>query len=594
MAKIAQQRVPLGAKRIIVHTRRMLLVDLLSIIVGIVGGLGAVVFRLFIKFNHILFHENLLPILHLLGIHSTTPIDPALILIPAIGGLIVGPIVAKVAPETKGHGIPEVMEAVLLRGGKIRSRVALVKIFVSSITIGSGGSAGREGPIAQIGASIGSILGKISKLDPHDTRLLVTCGLSAGIAGTFNAPLGGALFGMEVLLRNIGLFDAIPIIFSSVIGATTASMFLGSKPSFIIPHVPRWTPQEIPLYLLHGVLIGIIAVVWVELFYLVEELMEKVPLDLQFKPALGGIVAGLLLATFPEHGIGGVGYEGVNEALMGYLTLGILLALAVSKMLATSFTIGSGGSGGIFAPSLYIGAMFGGALSQMYMHLFGKVISEPLGYTLAGMAALFAGAAQAPLNVIIMIPEMSGSYSLIPPIMASAGTSFLVSWLLLRGSSIYTRKLERRGLKVRMLSSFILDSVKAEEIMTRDVVTIDANAPIAVLMTMFEENPYTGYPVVHDGKLVGMVTRYDLERAKKEIPPEKLSDMKVIDIATKNVVKAYPDETIREVIEKMKKHKISRLPVVSREDPFKVVGIISIRDLVRAFEKAIEREEKGI
>jgi CIC family chloride channel protein len=587
------KEIPLRSRRLLIHTRRIILIDALSLIVGVIGGLGAVIFRLFIKFNHIIFQEKLLHLLHFLGL-SGGLLDPALVLAPILGGLVVGPIVAKLAPETKGHGVPEVMEAVLLRGGRIRTRVALVKIIVSSITIGSGGSAGREGPIAQIGASFGSILGRIARLDPHDMRLLVTCGLSAGIAGTFNAPLGGALFGMEILLRNIGLFDAIPIIFSSVVGATTASIFLGERPSFIIPHVPKWAPQEIPIYLLHGAIMGLIAVAWVTLFYAVEDLFDKIPLKQHVKPALGAIVAGVLLALFPEFGVGGVGYEGVNKALAGSMTLGLLLILALAKMLATAFTVGSGGSGGVFAPSLYIGAMFGSSLFYLYAAAFGGLVNDPLGYALAGMAALFAAAAQAPLNVIIMIPEMSRSYTLIPPIMASAGTSFVIAWLLLRGSSIYTKKLEKRGIRVRMLSSFILDSVKVEEIMTSKVVTIEADAPLPVLATMFEENPYTGYPVVKDGRLVGMVTRSDLERAKKLYPKEKLLDMKVIDIASKSVVKAYPDETIREVVEKMRKYKISRFPVVSREDPYRVVGIISIRDLVKAFEKAIEREEKGV
>ncbi|MCE4599486.1 MAG: chloride channel protein [Desulfurococcales archaeon] len=576
-----------------IATRRILLVDLLAIIAGIAGGLGAVLFRYIIKITQELFFTDIYVVLD-----NSLPdlsLNPALILLPAIGGLIVGPLVARVAPETRGHGVPEVMEAVLLRGGRIRARVAAVKVLVSSITIGSGGSAGREGPIAQIGASVGSLIGQIARLSPHDLRLLVACGLSAGIAGTFNAPLGGAIFGLEILLRNVGPFDAIPVLFSSVIGAATASIFLGSRPSFEIPSVPQWSPIEIPVYILHGVIMGLIAVAWVKIFYTIEEFFSRLRIKLSLKPAIGGLFTGILLAMFPGYGIGGVGYEGVEMALMGVLTSSLMLILGISKILATSLTVGSGGSGGIFAPSLYIGSMFGGLLGRLYSDLFPSVAGDPLGYTLAGMASLFAGAAQAPLNVIIMIPEMSRSYSLIPPIMASAGASFIVSWLLLRGSSIYTIKLEKRGVKVRMLTSYILESVVAEEVMTRRFTTIPPEAPLAALETIFDETLQGDYIIVdrRKGELIGIVTRKDIENIKKQRPKD-YTRIKAIEIAKRDIEVAYPDETIKEVLDKMKRSNQTTIPVVKREDRNKLVGIITMRDILRAYELALEKEEKGI
>ena len=574
--------------------RRVIVVDLLAIAAGIAGGLGAVLFRYMIKAAQTVFFGH---------IHSTlstvTPsfngLDYTLIVLPAIGGLIIGPLVAKAAPETRGHGVPEVMEAVLLKAGRIRPRVAAVKVLVSSITIGSGGSAGREGPIAQIGASIGSLLGRLFKLGPHDMRLLVTCGLSAGIAGTFNAPLGGAIFGMEILLRNVGPFDAIPILFSSVIGAATASVFLGSRPSFYIPGVPEWDPLEIPLYILHGAIIGIVAVAWVRIFYAVEGLFSRLRLDQALKPALGGLLTGVLLALFPVYGVGGVGYEGVEMALLGTLPATLMLVLGLSKIIATSLTVGSGGSGGIFAPSLYIGAMFGGLLGTLYTELLPDYVNGALGYTLAGMAALFAGAAQAPLNVIVMIPEMSGSYSLIPPIMASAGSSFIVSWTLLRGSSIYTLKLERRGVRVRMFQSFILDSVTVEEVMTRRVPVVPPDAPLAAVEAIFDEHLHGYYLVVDRSKreLLGIATRRDLDRIKR-LKPSEYQRVKVIEITRRSPTVAYPDETIREVLEKMKRAGVASLPVVSRENPKRLLGVITARDILKAYEIAMEREEKGV
>ena len=563
------------------YARKWILLDLLGGIAGIVGGLGAVFFRMMISLNQKLFFETILPAISL----DLGGVNPALILLPALGGLIIGPLIMRFAPETKGHGVPEVMEAVALRGGRIRKRVALLKVLVSSITIGSGGSAGREGPIAQIGATIGSILGQIFKLDPGDVKLLVVCGLSAGIAGTFNAPLGGALFGMEVLYRGIHLFNAMPVILASVLGATVASVFLGSSPAFKVVSATTWTPPELLLYILLGGFFGLLSVLWVRIFYGIEDLFEKVSTPSSLKPALGGLLVGVIGMFFPGYGVMGVGYEGVNMVLAGELALATLLILGAAKLLATAFTIGSGGSGGVFAPSLYIGSMFGGALGTIFHTLFPSLATDPSTYALAGTAALFAGAAQAPINVIIMIPEMSGDFALIPPIMTSSVTSFFVAWLYLRGSSIYTLKLERRGIKIRMGRSFALDSIKVGEIMNRDVITVSPDMPVRALELMFEEHHHTGYPVVEDGKLVGIVTLSDVQK----VQPWERGDTKVADIASRELVVAYPDESVHEALDKMVEKDVGRLPVVERGDPSRIIGIISKHDILRAFEIAAER-----
>ena len=564
------------------YARRWILLDVLGCVVGVLGGLGAVLFRLMISINRMLFFDTILPHISL----NFGETNLGMILLPALGGLIIGPIITRLAPETKGHGVPEVMEAATLRGGRIRKRVAFLKVIVSSITIGSGGSAGREGPIAQIGATLGSIMGQLFKLDARSMRLLVVCGLAAGIAGTFNAPLGGALFGLEILYRGIGLFNAMPVILSSVIGATVASVFLGRKPAFNPEGVTTWTPQELPLYLLLGVVFGILSIIWVKVFYAVENFFEKLNASPQLKPAIGGLIVGLIGVFYAGYGIMGVGYEGIDLVLAGKLTLTLLIVLGLLKMLATSFTIGSGGSGGIFAPSLYIGSMFGGALGILFHTMFPSIVTQPATYALAGMAALFAGAAQAPINVIIMIPEMSGTFTLIPPIMASSTMSFFIAWLILRGSSIYTIKLERRGIRLRMSRSFILDSIKVEEVMNRNVVTLSPEMPVPALETLFEEYHHTGYPVVKDGKLIGIVTISDVQK----IPPEKRDKLKIRDIASRKLVVTYPDETVHQALDKMYVKDVGRLPVVDRRDPTKILGIISKHDILKAFELAERRE----
>lgn len=563
------------------YVKRWIILDLLGGLAGVAGGLGAIVFRLIIDLNNHLFFETILPYVSI----DLGDFNLGLIVLPVLGGLIIGPIIMRFAPETKGHGVPEVMEAVALRGGRIRKRVAFMKVIVSSITIGSGGSAGREGPIAQIGSTVGSILGQIFKLEPQDVKVLVVCGLSAGIAGTFNAPLGAAIFGMEILFRGIGLFNAMPVILASVIGTATAVSFLGQKPAFDIEGVTSWTPPELAFYILLGLIFGIISVIWVKGFYGIEEGFEKLPIHPRYKPALGGLFTGFLIMLFPSYGIMGVGYEGINMVLIGELSLILLVTLGVLKIMATSFTIGSGGSGGIFAPSLYIGSMFGGALGLIFHYVFPSVVHQSFPYALAGMAALFAGAAQAPINVIIMIPEMSNDFTLIPPIMASSMTSFFVTWLFLRGSSIYTIKLQRRGVNLRMGRLFPLDLIKVEEVMTEEVITVAPEMPVAALEMLFEEYHHTGYPVVKDGKLTGIVTLLDVQK----LPHDVRRVTKVGKIASEDLTVTYPDETVHLALDKMYEKDIGRLVVVDRKNPKHILGIISKHDILQAEQIADQR-----
>jgi len=565
---------------------RFLFLDLLGGIAGVIGGLGAIVFRLMIKFNHWIFFDVVLPRL------SNTPLGNwSIALLPALGGLIIGPIIMRLAPETKGHGVPEVMEAVALKGGKIRKRVAFIKILVSSVTIGSGGSAGREGPIAQIGASFGSLLGDIFKLRPNEVKLLVVCGLSAGIAGTFNAPLGGALFGMEVLYREIELMSAVPIVLASVIGAAVASAYLGLKPSFIVPSDYVFTnPAELVWYLILGIVFGFLAVIWVKLFYAIEDLFEELRVPNELKPAIGGLIVGMIGVYLGKYGIMGVGYEGVDMALNGQFNIMLLFILGLFKMIATAFTIGSGGSGGIFAPSLYIGAMFGGVLGVLFHRMAPWMVRRPFMYCLAGMAALFAGAAQAPLNVIIMIPEMANDYSLIPPLMVCSAMSFIIARLFMRGSSIYTLKLERRGIRIKVGGLLLLENVRVEEIMTREVIYVHPDMNLAEVEEIMERSYYHGYPVVEDGKLIGIITFEDIAK----VPREKRHKVKVKDILKDKVIVTYPDESVQEALNKMYKYKIGRLPVVDRENPKRLLGIITRSDILNAYKIAIRRMSTAI
>ncbi|MCE4610546.1 MAG: chloride channel protein [Desulfurococcales archaeon] len=570
----------MATKRILLDRRslRHLKLDVLAIIVGVLGGFAAYFLRATIGAAGEIYSTLTRSILALS--------DPTATAASALlGGLVVGPIVYILVTEARGHGVPEVMAALLERGGRIHWKVAPIKILAASVTIGSGGSAGREGPIAQTGATLGSMVGQLAKLEPHEQKIIVAAGLAAGVAATFNAPLGGALFAIEVLLRIAGPVDAVPIVLASVIGTVVGEELIGEGITFRVPRLPVWRPEEIPLFILHGIILGLAASVWVRLFYTFEEVFEKLPGPKWIRPAIGMGLAGFIAGFFPGLGVSGVGYEGVEKALQGQLAVEMLLLLAIAKAVATGLTVGSGGSGGIFAPSLYIGSMLGYALGLQYP------LGDPLAFSLAGMAALFAGAAYAPLTMSIMIPEISGSFTLIAPIMASAGTAYVVSRIVLGGSNIYTIKLERRGVRVRLLTSLIMDSVRVGDIMSSPVTTVRADATLRELERLAAEKPYGGYPVVDDGKLVGIVTRRDLERAIERFGYEKAMTMRVRDIMTSPVIVAYPDETLRQALDKMNRYGVSRLPVVQRGASDRVIGIVTRRDILEAIEKALEEEE---
>jgi len=559
------------------YIERWALIDLLGALAGIIGGLGAIVFRLMINFNNYLFYSLIAKVLNFNfnGLNLGIPIATGL------GGLIVGLLVTKFAFEAKGHGVPEVMESIYLRGGVIRKRVAFIKIIASSITIGSGGSAGREGPIAQIGASMGSTLGQLFHLTSKDVRLLTICGLSAGIAGTFNAPLGGALFGLEVLYRGIEPFDAIPIIIAVVLGTAIATWYLGNQPAFRVSGLSFNNPTELIFYIILGIVFGFIAVLWVKLFYAFERFFDELNVKDEIKPAIGAFIAGLIGMFMPTLGILGVGYEGIEMALAGLLPPLMLLGLGVVKMVATSLTIGSGGSGGIFAPSLYVGCMLGGFLGVLFKSIAPTLVAQPYTYCLAGMASLFAGAAQAPLTVIIMIPEMCANYSLLLPIMISSSISYFIAWSFMRGSSIYTLKLERRGVHIKVGRPEILDLIQVKEVMSKKVITVKANMPASLLEIMVIETGHVGFPVVEDSKLIGFVTIEDLKKVK----PEELDKVKIRDIASRRLIVAYPDESLSSVLTKMYKYNVGRLPVVDRNDESRLLGIISKTDILMAYKK---------
>jgi CIC family chloride channel protein len=561
---------------------RWIYLDLLSIVVGISGGLGAVAFRKLVELSHDFFFGFLLPLL---------PNSYFVVLLPVLGGLIVGPLIYKLAPEAKGDGISHIMIALQRFTGDIRKRAGLVLIFTSAITLGSGGSAGREGPIALIGASAGSAIGKAIRLSARDLKVLTCCGVASGIAATFNAPMGGAIFSMEVISKKFTSLDAVPILLAAVVGKAVATELIDPVPEFVNPNF-YFTTFDMVLCFFIGPLFGFLSFLWVKGYYFFEDRFQDLPLPDILKPAVGGLTAGVCGIFFFEFGIMGVGYEGINNVFMlaarapATDLLLLLLALGLLKMLATSSTVGSGGSGGVFAPTLYIGTMFGLAAGMLAEILAPDQIANPLDYGLLGMGALFAGTAGAPLTCIFMITEMTGNYSGLPSLIICCITSYTVARILLKGGSIYTIKLMRKGIYLD-LPQPVLSEVSVGEAMHKEVITVSPLCRISEVRDGIYRCNYTGFPVVDEGRLVGMITFDDIRR----IPPHEQEKMTVKEVAVRAPITINPHQSAKMAMDIMYENDVGRLAVVEKDDPQKLIGIITRSDVIRAYEREMKRSQ---
>jgi len=408
---------------------------ILAVVVGILTGFGSVGF---IYLLDQIAEFAVGPVASMLDVFG-----PAnLVLLPALGGLVAGPLIHRFAREARGHGVPEVMTALANKGGQIRKRVASIKVITSSLTIGFGGAAGREGPMVQIGSAIGSAVGSWTKLDPHRVRTLVTCGAAGGVAATFNAPIGGAIFAMEVLIGRVQT-DFLLVLLTSLSSCMVARSYLGNYPAFTAPAYDLVSGRELPLYFLMGLVLGWAAILYVRALYKAEDLFSAWRFPDYLKPAVGGLMVGLVLRYFPE--VYGAGFPAVESALWVRFPWELLVGLFVAEFLANCATLGSGGSGGVFAPSLYMGAMLGGAFGTLVHAMFPEWTAGSGAYAMVGMAAFFAATAKAPTTSILILFEMTNDYRIMLPLMAATVASVYQSHRM-SPFSIYTLKLHRRGI----------------------------------------------------------------------------------------------------------------------------------------------------
>ncbi len=563
-----------------IRTNEHTIMAVLAVVVGIAGGFGAIGFRYLIDFLQTIAYgssDELLEVVATIPWHIK-------IWIPALGGVIVGPLVYFLAREAKGHGVPEVMEAVALRSGIIRKRIVLVKSLASAVSISTGGSVGREGPIVQIGSAIGSTLGQILKVSADRMRTLVGCGAAAGIAATFNAPIAGSMFALEIILGDFGLATFSPIVISSVVATAVSRAYLGDTPAFIVPTYELVSVWEFPIYLFLGLFCAVVGVTFTKTLYRVEDLFDSFKFPEYLKAVIGGLILGALGLAFPQ--ILGVGYGAMDMVLMQQIAWWLMLLLVVVKILATSITIGSGGSGGIFAPSLFLGAMAGGFFGMVVHTLFPATTASPGAYSIVGMGAVVAATTHGPLSAILILFEMTGDYKIILPLMFSCIVGAIASGQLLK-DSIYTLKLGRRGVNIKEGKEVnILKSIRVSEVMTRGVETISEGCTMEVMADIIAKSKFNSFPVLDsDNSLAGIVSFNDYSEA---IFNEDLKHLLVAkDLATSDVVTVSADDNLYAALEKISRKDFATLPVMSVRDPGRLVGIVSRRDIIRAYDKAV-------
>ena len=480
----------------------------LSVAVGAGAGLGAIAFRWLITTFTTMFtgHVDYAGASQLGNPHLPWLGRYVVLVAPVVAGLVYGPLVHAFAREARGHGVPEVMYAVARRGGRIAPQVAGVKALASALCIGGGGSVGREGPIVQIGAALGSTFGGVFGVPESRRRVMVACGSAAGIAATFNAPLAGVFFAMELILSDFAARSFGMVVLSAVTASVIARAALGDAPFL---HLPAFHVQHVGEYLLFaglGVLAGAVGVGFTRVLYAVEDLCDWAWRGPEWlRPAIGGLLLGLLLLALPQ--MYGVGYPVLGDGVAGRYGIAFLLVLLVGKMVATSLTIGIGGSGGVFAPSLFIGAMLGSAFGQTATTTLPGLAGQSGAYALIGMGAVFAGAARAPITAVVIMFELTGEYSIILPLMVSIVLSTGVSHLL-SGDTIYSLKLRRRGVDLsHPPASAQLDHTSVGQVMTPVERTIGASTDIEKAVALLETVPHGQLPVIDaNGDYRGVLT----------------------------------------------------------------------------------------
>jgi chloride channel protein, CIC family len=506
------------------------------------------------------------------------------LLVPMIGGLVVGPLVHFLAPEAEGHGVPEVIEAVMMRGGRIRKRVATVKSLASALTIGTGGSVGREGPVVQIGAALGSTVGQLLRLPAEQMKTLAACGAAGGIAAVFNAPIAGAFFALEVITGNFAMPAFGPVILSSVLATVVSRAYFGDHPAFIVQPYQLASVVEIVAYVGLGLFCGVVSAAFVWAIDKFEVLAPRAPLPKIWRPAAGGLLLGAMIALLPN--LYGVGYGTMDAALSGALSWQLLAVLIPVKIVATSLTLASGGSGGVFLPSLYIGSVTGGLYGVAVHHLAGGMAAGSGAYALVGMAGVLAAATHSPITAMILLFEVTGDYKIILPVMIVVTLATMVARAL-KQDSLYTLKLSRQGIALQRREDVIMRSHTVGEVMRPAAFVISDRMPIGEAVQYFlQHEVVTAYVTDAQHHFVGTISIHDI----KDPEVRDLGPLVIVrDIAETNIHSVGPPDTLAQCMEHFVLSDYEELPVVDAAG--QLVGVASRRDVLRVYSAELLRHE---
>ncbi len=554
---------------------------ILAALLGFIAGFASTFFRWMIEFFESVFS---IKGFSLAGIPPQ--MYPFLLpLMPMVGGCFIG-LICKFFPNAvKENGVHKVMYAVALNDGKVRKRTITTCAVTSSITIGSGGSAGREGPTVQIGAAVGSALGQWLHLSTERMRVLVGCGAAAGIAASFNAPLAGVLFALEIILGDFTIHTFSPIIIASVIGTVTGRALEGNEVTFNVPVHELVHPTEIIFYLALGMLCGIVARLFTFTYFYTQALFEeKINIPNYLKPALGGFIVGMISIVLPQ--ILGNGYDFMEQALTGQMFWGLAFILVFMKIMCTSITLGSGGMGGVFAPSLFVGAMLGTAFGSSVHGVFPTLTASPETYSVVGMGAVAGAVMQAPLTNILMLFELTNDYTLILPIMASC-IAASYTYQRFTKHSLYVQYLLNKGINIRHGREVsIMNSVKVRDVMNTEFTTIAQEMPFRKVLETISYSKNFYFPILDNkGDMTGILSFSDIREMMFE---EQLGDLLVAEeLATHKVQVLTPEQNLNEAMEIFSQLDVDQLPVVRNDDKAKVIGMLTRGDVMAAYNREI-------
>jgi len=547
-----------------------------ALLVGLLAGLGIVVFRRTVDLATVLCQER--------GLEAAGGGRWYLLLLPALGGLAVGLWVHALKPQGPGQGVAGIMESLAFHGGRVDLRGSIARIVGAVITLGSGGSAGPEDPSVQLGAAVGSQVGRAFRLSEGRVRTLVACGAAAALAAAFKAPLSGVFFAVEILLGEFSATSVSYIVVAAVAGAAASQAFLGSSPAFAVPQYELRSARELLSYFVLGCAAALVGVAYTRLLYWTEQSFEDWRFPGWLKPAIGGLAVGAI-AFLGRPEVMGDGYATLGATLRSpSADVLLLLLLVVAKLVATTLTIGSGGQGGLFAPSLFLGAMLGLALGRLANAFFPAFSAPPAAYGMVAMGAVLASAVRAPIVAFLLPFEMTNDYRIILPLMLAVVTSLVVARWLER-ESVYTIKLKAHGIDPAAQRDVnIMRAITVGEAMAREYPTVTPATTLEALGELFHRTGHHGFPVLdEEGDLLGIVTLQDFDR----VTAAGNTEGTVENIYVRDPITTFPDETLEEAVRRLGARDIGRAPVVDRQNPRRLLGVLSASDISRAYGRVL-------